>query len=474
MKRKLLRACAMFMAVILVVSSETPYVFAEENAPQEASVANDMEISIPDEEDIEVPKGLAAEELAVEAHGDEIVLYGGEESQIAAISEAESNMYYGTISGCLSKTGDYALYQAELPAGSYLQARLSLPNSTEIDYDLVLYDSTLSVIKASDYLTYLNATGTLAESIGYKAATDENVYIGVFSSLGGSATEEYTLEFSITTNFSESSEPNENAKEAAALNLGEFGTTVSGVVNSAIDNDWYSFTVLDSPKHDKIRLNIISNSDTNGCNIEVYRRLSSDYFGMQFLTSGKGGEIKLPAGKYYLRIVSTNTLSNFDASAIPSYELSVTPVGKVDNLEITAYSGYKGIEDCEYAEGIHYRTYEVLNMPNVIVIYGRAYYQEGPNQYAAKNVIVNAVITDKQWENTKPEWVTVYGSAITNDNGAFEMKVYLNPPRGGLEYIGSRFIHVYDLMDVKVTATSNNKVECIDHFYYEINDNRTQ
>lgn len=385
--------------------------------------------------------------------------------------EAGSSLYNWTVSGYLTKTGTYALYAVDLPAGSYLQARLTLPNNNQIDYDLVLYDSALSVIKASDYLTYLNAAGTIPESIGYNAASDERVYIGIFSSFGGSDTETYTLEFSIATNYSENNEPNENAKEAIALTLGEDGAnaSVSGALNSAIDNDWYSFTVRNNLHYNKMRFDMDFTSKTNGYNLEVYKRISSDYFGMQLVASGNGGEVDLSAGTYYLRVVCTNTINNFNPGDFPTYKLTVSPVSKVDGIRITRYSGGYRWAECTYSEGPHQRTYEVLDMPTIIFITGQVYYKEGPNEFAANNVIVNATITDPQWEGIEPEWVTVHGTAVTTAerNGFFEMEVYLNPPRGGLEYVGSRYIHVYDLMEVLLTTPSNTHAGDYDYFYYE-------
>ena len=48
---------------------------------------------------------------------------------------------------------------------------------------------------------YINGTAPLEESIGYLASSDELVYVGIFSLLGSSTTEPYTLNFSITTDF---------------------------------------------------------------------------------------------------------------------------------------------------------------------------------------------------------------------------------------------------------------------------------
>lgn len=275
-----------------------------------------------------------------------------------------------------------------------MQARLTLPGNNQIDYDLVLYDSALTVIKVSDYITLLNESETLSESIGYKAVSNEKVYIGVFSSSGGSDTEEYKLEFSIATNYSENNEPNENAKEAVALNLGKSGASISGALNSAIDNDWYSFTVLDSLYYDKIRVDMDFVSKTNDYTTEIYKNLSSDYYAMQLVAYGKGGEIDLPAGTYFLRVVCTNTLSNFNAAEYPTYTLSVTPVIKVDKVEITKFSGHNAAK-VTYDQGTHYRIDENEYGPNEVTITGWAYYEDGVgNKYAAPNVKIDAVITD--------------------------------------------------------------------------------
>lgn len=143
---------------------------------------------------------------------------------------------------------------------------------------------------------------------------------------------------------SDTGEPNENVQEAAALTLGNSGASVSGMLNTAIDNDWYSFTVIDSPKYDKIRLGITSTSASNDCRIEIYKNLTDDYFTMGLCGSGAGeGELDLPAGTYYVRVMSTSTFSDFNPADLPVYNLSVVPVSRVDEIEITVYEGPKGV-----------------------------------------------------------------------------------------------------------------------------------
>lgn len=158
-------------------------------------------------------------------------------------TEQTSITRYASVSGYLLESGDFELYSLNLSAGEYLQARLTVPNNSSINYALAIYDSELNVMKASHYIPYLNGGKALEESVGYLSASDELIYIGVLSFVGGSETEAYTLDFSLTSNYSilgDTGEPNENVQEAAVLTLGNSGANVSGILNTAIDNDWYS------------------------------------------------------------------------------------------------------------------------------------------------------------------------------------------------------------------------------------------
>lgn len=427
----------------------------------------DIEINLPDNDVIAADKNMSVDDQAVEADGDEVVLYSPAEIQTFAMDD-ESTLYYGTVSGYLTQTGEYALYQVNLTAGNYLQARLSLPNASGIDYDLVLYDSALQVIKTSDYYTFLNSTGTLEESIGYKATTDEQVYMGVFSVGGGSNTLAYTLDFSITTNFSDDSEPNENAKEAYALNVNTSGTSVSRKLNSPIDNDWYVFTVLDTPAYDKIRLNITSSSATNGCMLEIYRNLTSDgYYAMQFIGSGTEGEVALPAGTYYLRIISTNTFSNFNYGEIPTYNLSVSSVPRVDEIEISKFTCYNGVDNAEYYEGVLFRMEENQYGDDYVNILGMAYtIDQFGNKSGAPNVRINAVVIDQQWaDDGRDDLAYVFGSAVTDSRGTFVITIWLNEPRGGKVCDTGDSWHYYDLMKAFISTTSSSVTD-EKYFYY--------
>lgn len=486
MTKKVTSILALLMTLILMGSCETIYTFAQEYEVEEDSAIDDIEDNLPEEfvfeedfvtDDIEVcftdnnstkvNKNITDEELNVEINGSEIPLYVADE--IEAIdagdeTEQDSIIHCGSVSGYLSETGDYILYPANLSAGDYLQARLSVPSNAEINYALVLYDSSLNVIKLCDYITYLNGTKSLEESIGYLSTSDERIYIGVFACYGGSETEAYTLDFTITTNFlniSDGNEPNENAQEASVLNLGQSGASVSGMLISAIDNEWYTFSVLDKPEYNKIRLQVSSTSNVNGCKMEIYRNLIEDDYAMQLVASGTEGEISLPAGTYFLRVVSTNTFSDFNSGDIPTYNLSVVPVSRVDAIDISSYSGTRGVADVAYPEGLSYCLFDAES--NFINIRGFVYYKDSMgNKHSAANVKLIGKVVNTSWESrNRPDISTTYGTTITRANGYFTMRVNLNRSLGLRTYHGD----YYDYMTVEIYP-QNDSQKCETGYFY--------
>lgn len=158
MKRKVSNVLIVLVALVLTISFKSQCVLAKEYEDEVDTTTSDMEINLPYSNYTMSERSLAVEEIASKIAGDEIALDATVGIQVTSMedeTEQESTLRYGSLSGYLSKTGDYALYSLNLSAGDYLQARLSQPNDTEIDYDLVLYDSSLTVIKVSDYGTYI-------------------------------------------------------------------------------------------------------------------------------------------------------------------------------------------------------------------------------------------------------------------------------------------------------------------------------
>lgn len=478
MNRRTKRVFASLLAFTLVVSPQTGrasamdypedqnddlYIMVDDEA-NAASKAGDIQLHIPDSVD-SVEADKAAAEIKIDAeHVSETGECIGADLYTMAAAEGEdasSTIYYGTMSGNLSAKDDYVLYPATLAPGDYLQARLAQPDDSQIDYDLLLFDSSLSLIKSSDYVTYMNDAGTLEESIGYIAAADERVYVCVYSVAGGSTTDPYTVDYSITTNFTGANEPDENAKEATALTLAATGAKTTGMLNSPIDNDWYSFTVIDSPTYHRMRFQVSSSSKVNGCKFELYRNLvTSDYYGMQYLGSGTGGEVRLPVGTYYLRIVSTNTFDNFNGADIPAYDLSVVPVARVDMIKITDVRA-RGAVDVPYGNGTILRVEEAITQ--VVLVKGTAYYLDGPNlRKESVNAQINGKITDPAWEGmSRPDMAYVYSSGYVDEFGSYSLWFQLNSCLGVLNGADR-----YDIMTIEVRPSANESIFDNENFMY--------
>lgn len=333
-----------------------------------------------------------------------------------------------------------------------------------INYTLVFFDSELNVLKLSDYATCLNGGQALEESVGYLCASDEMIYIGVLSMSGGSTTEAFTLDFSVTTEFSENGEPNENVQEAAALSLGNSGVTVSGKLNSPVDNDWYSFTVIDSPRYYKIRLGLSSSSSTNGCKMEIYRNVGTETLSMQLIGSGSGeGEMGLPTGTYYVRVISKNSLNDFNPGDIPAYNLSVVPVSKVSGIQFTNRYG----NDISMGKIFYYSDekpgYRIVDKPfdNYFGVKGMVTYKDSPGgaQTTAKNIkLVGAV------ENLKTHEVT-YGTAVSGQDGFFTMVIRFGEVAGSKYCFVGNETHYYDYMRVTIWPEFNPEIEESEVFY---------
>ena len=168
MKRRVSKLLALLAVLILTISIEPSSVLAKENVIEQVTTAEDMEINLADTDYVEVGEILTMEELAVEVRGNETALDINDEVQaVNAEDETEQTSItrYGSVSGYLLESGDFELYSLNLSADEYLQAKLTVPNNSSINYALALYDSELNVIKSSHYIPYLNGGKALEETI---------------------------------------------------------------------------------------------------------------------------------------------------------------------------------------------------------------------------------------------------------------------------------------------------------------------
>ncbi len=177
---------------------------------------------------------------------------------------------------------------------------------------------------------------------------------------------------------------------------------------------------------------------------------------MEFGGGGKGeGEVDLPAGTYYIRVVSTNTFNDFNIGEMPVYNLSVVPVSRVDGIDITQYQGSGGVYGMAYdMNGTE---------PNWINIVGLAYYTDSMgNKTGAANVKIKITVVNESWEKyDRPDLATTYEIATTREDGFFHRTIYLN---GGLGLYGSGG-DKYDTMRVEICPLYDSNRIFYDSFH---------
>jgi hypothetical protein len=378
-------------------------------------------------------------------------------------------IYYGSYTGYLTGTNDYWLYPATLSAGQYLQVQLTLPDDNNIDYDLWLLDSSFSTLKTSDYYTVTTSTmpTTLPESIGYISSSAETVYVCVYSVGGGSSTDAYTLDYVIGEDNYDTGEPDENTKESTSITFTDLSYTANRTICSPLDNDWYSFTVLDSPTYNSMRFTITSSSDTNGSSFEIYDNVVTGGFGMRRLGYGTDGEMELDPGTYYIRVISTNSYNTYDPTDIPTINMSTYAVSRVDEIEILNYNTSNSVN---YNEGYHHRVEYISGITNQVGVRARAIYRDPSNlTHPSVNVHMTAVVSNLDWlDINRPDMAITSKTSVTNSNGIFGMYIPLKIGLGARNYPAIVSRHYYDFMQLRLSVTADSNKFLDDNFYYLI------
>lgn len=387
----------------------------------------------------------------------------------ASAADTSDQIHLYTASGYLEKGGTYRMYAVALKKGSYLQARLTVPADNSIDYDLYLFDSSLNVKSSSDYVTYLNASGSEPEDLEYVSDADETLYLCAFSTKGGSTEKQYTLDYSVSDTLPSGESMNGNAKEATVLDIADANALINGDVNSPIDADWYKFVVGRAPEYDKIRFSYDRLTVGGRCSCKLYRNIGTDCIALQELGSGFSGEIALPEGTYYLKISSLDTLSSFNRTTLETYQLSIMKVSRVDEIQIVRYEGHNArkVTYSGFSSVPHYRI-DASNGPGTVTVVGVAYYyDDAGNRQPAVNARLTGTMDDRQWEEVNhPEFAKSYASADAGLDGFFSMDFHPHSPMGGYRTpIDSGFIHHIDIIDVDVRTGAQPIVSVQDILY---------
>lgn len=190
-----------------------------------------------------------------------------------------------------------------LAEGSILNASLSCPANSNLDYNLILAsiddDGSVTPIKMSSLGTYVDpSTGkTVDEGISYvhNQGTVGHFALFVVSSAGSSTTESFTLTVSIANPGTfDSNEPNDSAFEATRIS----GLSASGSLHVENDQDWYMVNL----------------------NSGLYEVTAGDYnTDVYFVAEGNrlvklelvGSRYIINAGTYFVKVYSDKTGDNF-------------------------------------------------------------------------------------------------------------------------------------------------------------------
>lgn len=144
---------------------------------------------------------------------------------------------------------------------------MTQPNNAAIDYDLYILDNEGNILCGCENYTYINgAEGTLQESVGYMTTGNdiETYYLAVLSSVGGSESEPFKLEFSVSNSYDQF-EIDENPSQALPLTVGSDGAVLDiRSLSSPFDNDWYVVTVPSNRIYDEFSIGI-STKSSNTC-----------------------------------------------------------------------------------------------------------------------------------------------------------------------------------------------------------------
>lgn len=371
----------------------------------------------------------------------------------------------GAVSDYLTETNEYHLYNIGLSSGNYLQVQLETPASEDVDYDLYVLDSDFNILARSEYFTYLNGTsGTLSEALGYIAEEDATYYIWVLSASGGSVSEEYTLKYSVSTEY-DSFEADEYAGDALPFTFGSDGAYVSSRnLSSPIDNDWYVITVPSSRIYDKLTITASSNT----CSVEVYQNMASSGYAMKKV--GNGGTVSVSTGTYYIRVSNAKTMESFDETDIQNYTLDITPVLTATDITITSLSGTEGEKYVTYSG---YGTYFRTSTGTVKVTgYATATDSSTNTTYYAANTSVTVMYYNPYWEaNNTSSYAYVYAYGTTDSSGKYVINVSLPNATGALMADSGVSYHYFDLCAIYAYISDNASVvtyKPIFHFAYSI------
>ncbi|MCI8570747.1 MAG: hypothetical protein HFI43_05015 [Lachnospiraceae bacterium] len=367
----------------------------------------------------------------------------------------------GTASDYLLQAGEIKMLPLSVNPGVYIQAQLTQPKNSNIDYDLYILDANNNILSRSETYTYINGTeGTLQEAVGYITTGSETaIYkLAVSSSTGGSANEPFTLEFSVC-DACDQFEPDENPEMALPFTFSTDGSYLDiRSLSSPIDNDWYKLKVPSNRIYDKLLLQIATPS-SNTCRLEVYKNTISNGYRMQKLVATTDtATLNVTEGEYYVRIKNDKAMDSYNADDIQNYTFTVMPILRAEGIEIKEYDGNEGVNFYVKYPGYdesYFRTKTWISVRGFVV----ATDKETNKKYGVANHSVTALYANPYWEaNGTPHNAYRSGTTISGDTGEFYIRFDLPPAIGVDRWNAGLSTQYYDLCGFKVYLTEQDHI----------------
>lgn len=378
-----------------------------------------------------------------------------------AETQSSNNGSYGYVTDYLTEEGqEKYIYPIAVEPGEVLHAQLDLPNSTELDYDLYLFEVNpdtldMTLVDLSQNRTFLNGTeGTAPESVGIfnKENTVKEYAVFVVSEVGSSITQPFTLHLGINTN-TDNFEADENVNWAVNFTLMPIGTTVIDMrsMDTLVDNDWYKFTIPNSKNYDTMNFKLDEDSQNANYKLELYQLEDSQ---LKKVSISSNGKAEIDSGQYYIRVTSIES-TNLTGS---TYSLSILPDYQADEIYIT---GFEGGGYATYQFGRYYR----INGNSTLTINGIA----GYNGYVLPEADVSVTVINEHWNPDDLRFRTA--TTKSDSEGSFTVDVQTSHSTASYSYFISgaiSFTHYFDYGYVRANSGTAVDIEPIYFFAYSI------
>lgn len=312
---------------------------------------------------------------------------------------------------------------------------LSADNSTNVDYDLYLWEyndeaGEINLVAVSENENVAN------EHIAM--FVDQGVFFVLVNGYSGYDNQN---DFRLGIGYSDQYDANEIDDSLSEAIVNQLPFTVNGTIDNMFDYDFVKFTL---PQSGAVTLSLANNGNDNIYRIDLFNSAGN---AIGYLTQGQTGRATLSAGNYYIRTCATTF-----ANANDSYTLSCSFSTIASRVNVTS----AGNAYINYGQGQFWR------IENSATVRGTAYDSNG-------NPIPNA--------NIEIRVPVVIGNAIktatttTDSQGNFSVVLNLGSGAGQYSYDSGVSYHYYDVVPIYFYSNGTqitSNISYLYHFAYSI------